>query len=197
MSPAGCWLLSFSCLSSIMILRVDNFRGCDFAHAPPKETFVMASLLFPLPPQFENSNIFLGRHVTGNFRHVCHQSVWFGRCVYSSPAQSLLFQCHCNPSLWDIEQSRQTSRDRRSQLFKHYFLFFFRTNHFICTFSIPWVENVGTGTQREILDLFSLLILHLVLETWPCSYSQDEIYSLAPCKLLVASNSPVNFHSCC
>lgn len=99
-----------------------------------------------------------------------------------------------SPNLWDIEQSQAEFRRQEKPAFQMLPSFFFRTNHFIFSFSIPWDENLGEGGQREIFGLFLLLLLfHLGLETWPCGYSQNEIYSPVPCQLLTASDSPVSF----
>lgn len=51
-----------------------------------------------------------------------------------------------------------------------------------------WKEDKG---KYLVLFLF-LLFFHLVWETRPCGYSQDEMYSPVPCQLLMVSDSPVS-----
>lgn len=134
--PRPCWLPApglLSCPSSVMILMVGIFRGCHLAHAPPRGVFVMRHLPSPLYPQFKHSTIFPGRRATGSFRHVHSQSVtcsFFSCPVTLIPAE--------NPNLWDTEQSWAEFRRQEKPAFQILLSFFFKTNHFIFSFSIPW-----------------------------------------------------------
>lgn len=194
--PEPCWLPSLqllSCLSSIMILRIGTFRGCHLAHAPPRGAFVMSHLPSPLHPQFEHFTIFMARHAAGNFTRIHPQSAWFGGCVHSSSAQSLPFLQRSLVS-GTLSSAGQNSGDRRSQLFKCCFHSASEKITLSFLFQSHEMKTLGKGDRGKHLVFFLLLLLfHLVLETRPCGYSQDEIYSPVPCQLLTASDSPVSF----
>lgn len=146
--------------------------------------FLLSLHLSPVYPWFEHSTIFLGRHASGNFRHVHLQSSWFGRCVpLLQPSHS--HSCR-EPCLQDIKQSW-------ADFFKS--CFHSSSGHISLSFlfEIQEFKTLWKGNKGKYLAFFLfLLFFHLVWETWPCGYSQDEMYSPVPCQLLMVSDSPVS-----
>lgn len=103
----------------------------------------------PLYPQFGHSAIFLERHASGNFRHVHLQSAWFGRCVSSSPAQSLPFLQRALVSR-TLSRAGQTFSTAVFTLLQNklFYLFFFKSKS---------LKPCGRGTKRNTWSFFVLV----------------------------------------
>lgn len=181
-----CWLPApglLCCPSSVMILRGGIFRGCRLARAPQR-------------PLCWVSISSLSIHALG-----IPPFSWEGMPV----AILGMFTCSLlgliDASLLLLSSHSHSCRDLSLQDIKQIWADFFKSCFYssseqitlsflfqIQEYKTLWKEDKG---KYLVLFLF-LLFFHLVWETWPCGYSQDEMYSPVPCQLLMVSDSPVS-----
>lgn len=151
----------------------------------------MMFFLCPVGLPFEDSTVFLGICASGNFRLSHPQPVWSERYINFSLVQSFPFPQRV-PITGTWDRSGQNSGDGKCQFFKSCFhsspeqitLSFLDQSHKKKTLG---ERNKGKYLTFVVVDTVSRL------ETWPCGYSQDEIYLLLPCQLLATSGVAVRF----